>query len=207
MNIKQIPAGPLETNCYIIHNSEQALIVDPGGDPDKIIQYLTDENIEPEVILLTHAHFDHIGGVSELRTYYNLEVYLHEHEASWLENPQYNGSSMLLGSDIKTDAAEHTLTPGKAEIGGFPMEILHTPGHSPGSVSFVFHEHDFVVSGDVLFNQGIGRTDLPGGDVEKLERSIRNSLYHLPESFTVYPGHGPETTIKNEKRNNPFFRA
>nr|WP_281242069.1 MBL fold metallo-hydrolase [Lentibacillus persicus] len=195
------------TNCYILHEDTYGLIVDPGGDPEKIIQYLTVESIVPEAILLTHAHFDHIGGVSELRTYYNIDVYLHDNEASWLENSQYNGSSMFMGTEITTDAAEQSLTPGNKQIGGFPMEIVHTPGHSPGSVSFIFHEHACIVSGDVLFNNGIGRTDLPGGDINKLERSIRDSLYQLPGSFTVYPGHGPETTIENEKQSNPFFKA
>ncbi|QKY69450.1 MBL fold metallo-hydrolase [Lentibacillus sp. CBA3610] len=205
MNVKSMPAGPLGTNCYIAHNREHALIVDPGGDPEKMIQYLTEEKLEPKAILLTHAHFDHIGGVGELRAHYNLDVYLHENEASWLENPQYNGSSLFMGSEIVTDRAEQVLRPGKFQIGTIPFEVIHTPGHSPGSVSFIFYDDGFVISGDVLFNQGIGRTDLPGGDIQTLEASIRDALYQLPDHYTVYPGHGPETTIENEKQHNPFF--
>ncbi|MFD1363061.1 MBL fold metallo-hydrolase [Lentibacillus salinarum] len=207
MKLKRMEAGPLGTNCYIVHTGDHALIIDPGGDPEKMIDYLTEEKTEPEAILLTHAHFDHIGGVDKLRSYYHLDVYLHENEASWLENPKSNGSSLFLGNDIATNRAEHHLYPGSMQIGTIPFEVIHTPGHSPGSVSFVFHNDRFVLGGDVLFNQGIGRTDLPGGDMDQLEQTIRHSLYQLPDDFVVYPGHGPETTIGDEKQHNPFFPA
>jgi len=205
MKINGMAAGPLGTNCYIVHNGTDALIVDPGGDSDVMIKYLTEEKLNPRAILLTHAHFDHIGGVDRLRSYYDVSVYLHENEASWLENPEDNGSSLLLGSEIVTKPAEHQLNQGSMQIGTLSFEVIHTPGHSPGSVSFIFHDDKFVISGDVLFYQGVGRTDLPGGDINLLERSIRQSLYKLPDSYTVYPGHGPETTIGDEKQHNPFF--
>lgn len=197
--------GPLGTNCYIVYNDYDAIIVDPGGDSGKISTFLNENKITPTAILLTHAHFDHIGGVEELRSYFNIDVYIHQKEADWLEDPQLNGSSLFLGYEIAVSRAEHLLTPGNKEINSIGFEVIHTPGHSPGSVSFIFHDHDFTVSGDVLFRRGIGRTDLPGGDIRQLEVSIKDSLYTLPGTYKVYPGHGPETSIEEEKRENPFF--
>ncbi|TMN20965.1 MBL fold metallo-hydrolase [Lentibacillus cibarius] len=205
MQIKCIPAGPLSTNCYIVSDKAEALIIDPGGDFETIVNYLNDVGVTPEAILLTHAHFDHIGAVSQLRSYFGSDVYLHASEQSWLEDPVLNGSLTFMRTEITTATAEYSLVPGNLQIGTFSFEVIHTPGHSPGSVSFLFHNASFIVSGDVLFNGGIGRTDLPGGDIKQLERSIRESLYQLPDVYTVYPGHGPETTIGNEKRQNPFF--
>ncbi|WP_010530985.1 MBL fold metallo-hydrolase [Lentibacillus jeotgali] len=205
MKITGMEAGPLGTNCYIVHNDTDALIIDPGGNPEAMTNYLTKEQVNPRAILLTHAHFDHIGGVDALRSYYNIEVYLHDKEAEWLENPEYNGSTSFMGSKIVTKRAEHNLEQGRLAIGSITLKVIHTPGHSPGSVSFLFSDQQLVISGDVLFNQGIGRTDLPGGDMSVLERSIRDSLYQLPDSYTVYPGHGPATSIGNEKMYNPFF--
>ncbi|GAA0443363.1 MBL fold metallo-hydrolase [Lentibacillus halophilus] len=205
MNVHCIPAGPLGTNCYIVRNGTDALIIDPGGDEDHIIQYLTDAGVTPRAIFLTHAHFDHIGAVSALRFYYDIDVHIHVNEQHWLDDPEKNGSSLFLGRGIKTEQAEHVLVPGRLQEGSMSFDVIHTPGHSPGSVSFLFHDEQVIISGDVLFNGGIGRTDLPGGDIQQLERSIRTSLYGLPDSYVVYPGHGPETTIGQEKQQNPFF--
>ncbi|MFC4558806.1 MBL fold metallo-hydrolase [Virgibacillus kekensis] len=205
MIFKSMPLGPLGTNCYIVHNEKkEALIIDPGGEPEKIINYVEEEQLLPQVILLTHAHFDHIGAVHEVRNYYHLDVYLNQRESDWLENPQQNGSTLFMGEEIRTDAPDHLLKPGKLEFGSISMEAVHTPGHSPGSMTFIFAEDAQIISGDVLFNQGIGRTDLPGGNFSQLEASIRDSLYVLPDNYIVHPGHGPKTTIGDEKRNNPF---
>lgn len=196
--------GPLGTNCYIVYDAHNALIVDPGGDASEIINFLHKKGVSPRGILLTHAHFDHIGGVEELRSHYEIDVYLHENEASWLEEPRLNGSARFTGEEIKTKRAEYILRPGELKIASFLFEVVHTPGHSPGSVSFIFRDDGFVISGDVLFQSGIGRTDLPGGDMNELENSIRNHLYQLDESFIVYPGHGAKTSVGKEKIGNPF---
>ncbi|GAB3791342.1 MBL fold metallo-hydrolase [Virgibacillus kimchii] len=205
MNIKTMPLGPLGTNCYIVYDDTTAIIVDPGGDAEKVKHFLDSEKLTPAAILLTHAHFDHIGGVDELRNYFGIDVYLHEKEADWLTDAKLNGSSRFMGQGIMTEKPDQLLEPGNKEIGPFRFETVHTPGHSPGSVSLIFHDEEMVLSGDVLFNRGIGRTDLPGGDIRELEWSIRNVLYRLKDDFVVYPGHGPATTIKEEKKNNPFF--
>ncbi|GAB4073453.1 MBL fold metallo-hydrolase [Barrientosiimonas marina] len=205
MNVETIPAGPAGTNCYMVHNGTDALIVDPGGEPEKLKTYLAEEGVEPQAILLTHAHFDHIGAVEQLRMDFQIDVYLHADENSWLEDPQLNGSALLLGREIVASPAEQNLVPGHMRIGSIPFEVVHTPGHSPGSVSFIFSDDKLVLGGDVLFNQGIGRTDLTGGDLEQLEQTIRHSLYQLPDDYTVCPGHGPKTAIGEEKQHNPFF--
>lgn len=207
MNIKSMIVGELGANCYIVYENSEALIFDPGGNPEKIMAFLDEHQLVPQAILLTHAHFDHIGGVDELRNHYQIEVYLHEAEAHWLSEPSLNRSTAFMRTEVKTDPPEQILTPGTWTIGSFTFDIIHTPGHSPGSVSFIFAEDEFIISGDVLFKQGVGRTDLPGGSFEQLVNSIQQHLYTLPDTYTVYPGHGLPTTIGAEKKTNPFVPA
>lgn len=204
MDIKGMSLGPLGANCYIVNCGKDAIIVDPGGDAASIIKVIDELELKPLAILLTHAHFDHIGALDEIRKRYHADVYIHECEKDWLQDSSLNRSKLFTGEDIVTSPAEHYLQEGTMEIGPFSFEVIHTPGHSPGSVSFVFHDEEKVVSGDILFYQGVGRTDLPGGDRSILESSIKNRLYLLPNTYTVHPGHGPNTTIGSEKRNNPF---
>lgn len=199
--------GELGTNCYIVYHADDALIIDPGGEPEKVISFLEEKDLDPRAILLTHAHFDHIGAVESLRTHFNIDVYLHENEADWLEDPSLNRSIAFTRKEVRTKRPEHLLKPGLITLSSFTFEVIHTPGHSPGSVSFLFAKDNFIVSGDVLFQQGIGRTDLPGGSMTQLENSIKSKLYNLDETVTVYPGHGAPTTIGAEKRNNPFVSA
>lgn len=207
MKIKGLSLGPLGTNCYIVYKDNKALIFDPSGNPEQIVKFLNEHNLTPEAILLTHAHFDHIGAVDAIRNKYNLDVYLHENEYDWLANPELN-RSIFMGDEfiVKTTNPEKRIELGHTTLGPFKFETVHTPGHSPGSVSFIFHEEQFVVSGDVLFHQGIGRTDLPEGSMDELANSILSKLYTLSDSFVVYPGHGIQTTIGNEKEYNPFTK-
>ncbi|WP_067730411.1 MBL fold metallo-hydrolase [Oceanobacillus damuensis] len=206
MNIKGLSVGPIGTNCYIVFDNNDALIIDPGEEPERILGFVNQRELTVQAILLTHAHFDHFGALEEVRKKTGAMVYLHENEIPWLSDPMMNGSFKLQGSEVTASPAEKTLVPGKIAIGAFEFTILHTPGHSPGSVSFVFEKEYFVIGGDVLFHQGIGRTDLAGGSMRELEASIRNELYALDDTYTVYPGHGPATTIGAEKKNNPFVR-
>ena len=209
MHVQTLSLGPLGTNCYIISKDYKALIIDPGGDAHIVEHYLTEHHLKPLAILLTHAHFDHIGAVHELRTSLHLDVYLHQNEANWLEQPNLNRSTVFFGSrgEIKTSRPEHILQEGTLKIGPFTFDVVHTPGHSPGSVSFIFRDEGFVVSGDVLFHHGIGRTDLPEGSITVLAESIINHLYTLPEHIIVYPGHGGKTTIGEEMDSNPYTLA
>ncbi|WP_176555819.1 MBL fold metallo-hydrolase [Virgibacillus ndiopensis] len=206
MNIKGMSVGPIGTNCYIVYDEKNAVVIDPGGDAEIIMSFLEHEHIKPQAILLTHAHFDHIGAVDTLRNHFNINVYLHENEMDWLSDSELNGSKLFMGQPFVTKKAEHVLKPGKLCISTFIFEVVHTPGHSPGSVSFILHDESSIIGGDVLFLHGIGRTDLPGGDMRQLAASIRNEFYRLDDNYVVYPGHGAETTIGEEKRNNPFVK-
>ena len=203
MNVHSMSLGELGTNCYIVYHEKDALIVDPGGEPDRVIDFLRSKALKPQAILLTHAHFDHIGGVDVLRKHFNIDVYLHENEAEWLGEPRLNRSTAFTRKEVRTDRPDHLLKPGKMKLSDFEFNVIHTPGHSPGSVSYIFEDEGFMISGDVLFQQGIGRTDLPGGSMEQIVNSIRQKLYMLDKHYIVYPGHGSSTTIGAEKRNNP----
>ncbi|KAB8128443.1 MBL fold metallo-hydrolase [Gracilibacillus oryzae] len=205
MEIKKLTLGPLQTNCYIVHNQTEALIIDPSFDGEYIINTIDKLKLSAKAILLTHAHFDHIGALEEVRSHYNIPVYIHAIEKGWLRDPSLNGSSRFGMKPVVCKEAEHELTEGKMNIGNFSIDILHVPGHSPGSLAFVFHQSSFAIGGDCLFREGIGRTDLVGGNFEEIQKSIQEKLFLLPDSFTVYPGHGPKTTIRHEKSNNPFI--
>jgi glyoxylase-like metal-dependent hydrolase (beta-lactamase superfamily II) len=205
LQIETISLGPLQTNAYLLKNAEgnRGIIIDPGMNPQPLIRRIGE--LEIEAILLTHAHFDHIGGVEEIRKLKGCPVYLHDLEADWLGDPKKNGSGKWpeVGGAITASPAEYALADGqKLNLLGEEFLALHTPGHSPGSVSFLTGQHLFV--GDVLFRLGVGRTDLYGGKESDLLDSIQNKLFKLDVAVKVYPGHGPKTSIGYERENNPY---
>ncbi|MGO4693601.1 MBL fold metallo-hydrolase [Paenibacillus sp. 2TAB26] len=217
MKIETFTLGPLQTNAYLITvkepatvNGEEAqergIVIDPGMNPRKLIERLKD--VKVEAILLTHAHFDHMGGVDEVRKLADCPVYIHDLEADWLTDPRKNGSMRWqdVTPPLSTDPAEYALAEGQTlSLLGLSFRVMHTPGHSPGSVSFLHGNHLF--SGDVLFKMSVGRTDLPGGRERDLYDSIRLKLYKLNPEVIVYPGHGGRTTIGFEMANNPYTGA
>ncbi|MWC31350.1 MBL fold metallo-hydrolase [Paenibacillus sp. MMS18-CY102] len=205
LNIQTFSLGPLQTNCYLLTDEagERGIIIDPGMQPKRLLERI--ENIHIEAIVLTHAHFDHMGGVDEVRKAKGCPVYIHDLEADWLTNAQLNGSGRWkdVTPPLTTDPAEYALDEGQTlEFIGQRFSVMHTPGHSPGSVSLLCGNDLF--SGDVLFRASVGRTDLPGGRERDLYDSIRLKLFKLPDDVTVYSGHGPKTTIGFEKANNPY---
>lgn len=207
LTFQRYSLGALQTNAYVVVNSERtrAVVIDPGTADGALIRKL--DGLQVEAILLTHAHFDHIGGVDALRKRYSCPVYIHSAEKDWLTDAGKNGSTRWaeVTPPITTELPEQLLSDGqKLELIGETFHVKHTPGHSPGSVSFLVG--DLVFAGDALFHRSIGRTDLPGGNQEQLYRSIREKLYVLPEDTLVLPGHGQETTIGDERRENPFVR-
>ncbi|MDQ0269432.1 MBL fold metallo-hydrolase [Cytobacillus purgationiresistens] len=210
MKYAQIPLGPLQTNCYVLTKENgTCLIIDPGGDGEKLIQAIKENQLKPIALILTHAHFDHIGAVDEVREEFAIPVYIHEKEAAWLLDPILNGSqSFQMGQMIRVKPADKIIVnEEQMQIGEFKFQVFETPGHSPGSLSFYFKEEGMVVAGDALFNGSIGRTDLRGGNHEQLLKSIHEKLLTLPEETVVLPGHGPETTIGHEMDGNPFLNG
>lgn len=207
LNIRSFILGPLMTNAYLLWDeaSGHGVIVDPGTGPDQLVKAIAELKLTIDAILLTHAHFDHIGGVEDVRQATNAPVYIHEKEAAWLTDPQQNGSSRFGGGVVRAGEADIILSgTEKLTLLGREVAVLHTPGHSPGSVSYYWSEEQLIVSGDVLFQGSIGRTDLPEGDYETLMASIE-TLTALPEQTAVYPGHGPKTTLEAEQHANPFL--
>lgn len=207
MEISYLPLGFVSTNTYFVTNDSSLLLIDPAGESHKIINKIKELNKPLVAILLTHAHFDHIAALDDILAEYDVPVYMHENEIDFLQNPEKNGSAKFkeMGLPIITSkASPKTISEGKIALHGFDIDVLFTPGHSPGSLSYVFK--DFAVVGDTLFNNGIGRTDLYQGDYETLVDSIKEKLFELDETMPIYPGHGSSTTIENEYFN-PYLNG
>lgn len=202
-----VPVGYLKTNCYIFHvkGRTDCVVVDPGDEPKKIFKALEDEQVTPSHILLTHSHFDHIYAIPQLvEKYPDIKVVAYEKEKPLLEDMVLNGSKDFHRStEITPDIL---LEEGEYELAGAKFKVIHTPGHTTGSVSFYFYENNFCFTGDTLFQENIGRSDWPTGNSEEILNSISQKLFALPDETDIFPGHGPATTIKNEKANNPYFR-
>lgn len=204
LEIYTYPLGPLQTNSYLVVNKEtkQGIIIDAGMNPAELIKKASEYQIEG--ILLTHAHFDHMGGVEEIRKAVQAPVYIHSVEQSFLQNPELNLSSNWSGHGIKGQSAENEYKDGDLlELAGMRIIVLETPGHTPGSVSLLIGMNIFT--GDALFQGSIGRTDFPGGSFTQLKQSIFTKLFTLHDETKVYPGHGLPTTIGKEKKENPFL--
>ena len=173
LNVRSYSLGPIQTNCYIVSNkNKECLIFDPGEEAGRVIKEIRSKGLKPLAILLTHTHFDHIGAVDEVREVFNLPLYVHEKEVSWLADPMKNGSGKyaeLPNYIVNAPDDEHIIrTESLLTIGEFTFKVAHTPGHSPGSVSFIFEEDGFAIVGDTLFERSIGRTDLIGGSMNVL---------------------------------------
>lgn len=211
ITIQTYPLGPIQTNCYVLIDdaTKKAIVVDPGDEGDKIVQLIKDLNVEVEAILLTHAHFDHIGAVDAVRDAFDVPVYIHEIEKEWLGNPALNGSGKYaqLPDVINREADYHLTDETELTIGPFHFKLYHTPGHSPGSVTYHLKNHDVAFVGDVIFRQSIGRTDLVGGSMETLLKSIHDHILTMDETTILYPGHGPVTTPEMEQDDNPFLNG
>lgn len=205
IRIESFTLGPLATNAYVLikETTNEAIVIDPGMNPEPLLQAI--EHLDVQAVVLTHAHFDHIGGVDRVRKLKSCPVYVHELEADWLTTPEKNGSLRWpeVTPPIATTAPEYTISHEEdLEWLGVTFKVMHTPGHSPGSISLLYEDH--LISGDVLFNLSVGRTDLPEGSSQQLYDSIHQKLFVLDHHTVVHPGHGPETTIGFEKEHNPY---
>jgi len=205
MKIDSLVVGPLGVNCYIISKSGKAVVVDPGGDAPSIIKFLDTNKITPVAIVNTHGHFDHIGGVSELAEKYKIPFKLHKDDV-FLVSHGSETASMFGFSPTKNPEVTGFISDGEVlDIEGIVINVIHTPGHTPGGVSLFFKELQSVITGDTLFLESIGRSDFPYGNLEQLIKGINTKLMTLDESVKVYPGHGPASTVGHEKKFNPFL--
>ncbi len=203
MEIKKIIVGRtfefVTVNTYLIIKNNKAVIVDPGDEADEIIKIIDQDNLIPQFIILTHAHIDHIKDTAGISAHYNIPVYIHEAEKVMLESSANNLSSMF-GRPIKKFNIERYLSEGEEiEFEGKKLKIIHTPGHTPGGICI--KAGDFLLSGDTLFENSVGRTDFPYGDEELLLKSIKEKLFTLDDNIKVYPGHNNQTSIGKEKKN------
>ncbi len=203
LKLKEFSLGMLETNCYLLYNDKEAIAIDPGGDPDELLDFLREKRLKLKCILNTHLHFDHIQGNSELSGNTGAPIYAPARDEFLMKTEVGVGGFMGFP---RTPAFDFTpLEEGETEFLGSPCLVLATPGHTPGSLSFYFPEIEKVFVGDLIFFRSVGRTDFPGGDAGVLKKSAMEKIFTLPGKTTIYSGHGPETSVEDEKLHNPFF--
>jgi glyoxylase-like metal-dependent hydrolase (beta-lactamase superfamily II) len=210
MKIDRLILGAYETNCYVLRSGEAAkdcLIVDAGLGPSQLINFLKEHKLNPVAVVLTHGHIDHIAAVAALRAQFpGIKVYIHKLDAKMLTGAKHNLST-LAGLQFSADPADLFIEDGDAiEQAGVKLQVLHTPGHTPGGICLYSNDEGIVFTDDTLFADSIGRTDFPSGSMSQLLNSIKEKLFTLPDETKVYPGHGLITTIAREKAHNQFFQ-
>ena len=209
MHIDVIPAGPIETNAFLVTaDSGEAVLVDaPSAVAGAVRRLLEQRGARLSAILVTHGHWDHIGDVESLHRD-GVTVYAHPGDRTWIEDPEVMSAFMPPGLEIPPIQVDYWVEDGEVlDWAGAKIEVRHVPGHAPGNVLFYFPALKAAFVGDALFSGGVGRFDLPGGDWQTLETSVRDKIYTLPDETAVYAGHGPSTTVGKEKRSNPFVRG
>ncbi len=212
MGIELLVVGDLQSNCYLVSDdaSPDLMIIDPGDDAHDIIRTIEAERLVPRLLVNTHCHIDHIGGNRELKERFpDLKIVAHSQDAAGLAKPLKN-LSLLQGRLYKSPPADLVVEEGQeVSLGRLRFRVIHTPGHTPGGISLYcaegLPEAPLVFTGDALFAGGIGRSDFPGGDGDLLIKSIRDKLLVLPPGTRVFPGHGPDSTIEDEQKSNPFL--
>lgn len=206
MRMSKLVVGPVATNCYIVsdENTKEAFIIDPGAEPERIIDKVKETGVSVKAILLTHGHFDHISAVNELKREFGVDVYIGQEDADLMADMELNVSYMF-GMPYAARADKILLDGDVLEIAGFSIKVLFTPGHTKGGICFYLEKENVAFSGDTIFQQSVGRTDFPTGSARVLSESIKNKLFILPEDLQLFPGHGDSTTVGYEKKYNMFL--
>jgi hydroxyacylglutathione hydrolase len=208
IDVRMFTVGPVQENCFIVRaqDSDRAVIVDPGDEPERLLEAIAALGVSVEAILLTHTHFDHVGAVAPVARATGAPVYCPELETVVLANIMDFVPWPGFGPFESYDA-DHTVKGGETlELAGLKLDVIFTPGHSPGHVTYAIPDGQLLLSGDVLFQGSVGRTDLPGGDGPTLSRSIESLIKAFPAETVVYPGHMGITTLGQERDTNPFLR-
>jgi glyoxylase-like metal-dependent hydrolase (beta-lactamase superfamily II) len=210
MFIQSFVFNPFQENTYLVYDQNKScLIIDPGcidsTEQDTISRFIDSKGLKPIMLINTHCHLDHVFGNQWVFEKYGLSLHFHQADEPVLDHAPASGLMFDLPVETYTGPRNFLKEGECVKLGESLLEVMHLPGHSPGSIGLYAANHQFLISGDVLFQGSIGRTDLPGGHHETLLRSIREKLFVLPEAVSVYSGHGEPTTIGEEKRNNPFF--
>ena len=205
---KVFPVGPLQCNCSVIGDEQthEAMVIDPGDQIEDILNILEAENLTLKQIVITHAHIDHVGGAMKLKAATGAPILMNQKDEALLKmlDLQATWIGMKPPGVVKID---ETVAEGRVlKVGELSSTVIHTPGHTEGSICLLFPEQKMLVAGDTLFAGSIGRTDLPGGSYEKIMRSLHNQVLQLPDDTQVVPGHGPLTTIGEERKTNPFLQ-
>ena len=206
MKVVRIPAGIYAANCYLVYSEDnkEAIVIDPGGDEDDILTQIKNLGLDIKYIILTHGHGDHISGVNGIKDYTKAPLAIHKEDEYLLKDGRSNLSSMMAMGTVEI-TADILLNDGdKISFGGLTAEVIHTPGHTPGGISIKIG--DSIFTGDTLFAGSIGRTDFPKSSFEAIMDSIKNRIIIYPDDTIVYPGHGPSSTIRNDKESNPFIK-
>ncbi len=205
MEISVIAVGEFAANCYVLSEGSRGIVIDPGADGEAIMAVLENKGLTVEAIINTHGHFDHIGANGAIKAAYDAPLYIHEADELCLQDAYRNLSLWAGCGSITSPLADCLLAGGDVlQLGGLEVQVLHTPGHSPGSTCL--KAGDMLFTGDTLFAGSVGRVDFPEASGEQLMDSIRNVILPLASELTIYPGHGPASTLRTEKQHNPFLR-
>lgn len=207
MIFETIAVGPLSVNCYIVgcEQSREGIVVDPGGDVDQIAALVQKHGLKIRTVINTHGHFDHLGGNRQALSVFGARLLIHQADAYMLGTSAEVARAYGLQGENSPEADDYLVDGMEVSFGNCRLKVLHTPGHTQGGCCLYFENERKVITGDTLFADSIGRTDLPGGAHEQLLESVRTKLFTLPDDVVAYPGHGPETTIGHEKNCNPYF--
>jgi hydroxyacylglutathione hydrolase len=204
-----LPVGMLQCNCSIFGDEEsrEAIVIDPGDNIDQILVLLAKHRLKVKAIVITHAHIDHIGGAAKLKAVTGAPVHMNSSDQELYDSLEMQASWLHMKTPERTSVDTEAKDGDSLALGDAVFHVLHTPGHTQGSISLWIPAENKLIAGDTLFRDSIGRTDLPGGDGRQILRSIRDKLLTLPEDAAVVPGHGENTTIGREKERNPFLRG